>query len=227
MRAAEFDGVVYTAGGGGCELNVAYNTDCMEYMKTLPDKAFELAIVDPEYGISINNNIGRRKGDKPSNYKKVTWDKKPPSAEYFKELFRVSKNQIIWGANYFSMPPAKCFIVWRKPQISEGVSFSMLEYAWASFDETSKEWIGMSNEADRIHPTQKPVALYEWLLTHYAKQGDKILDTHLGSGSSRIAAHNLGFDFVGCEIDEDYFKAQEERYQAHIAQMNLFTEARP
>ena len=203
-------------------MNEAYNIDCMTYMATLPDKAFELAIVDPPYGININNSMGRRKGDKPSDYKKVKWDDKPPSAEYFRELCRVSKNQIVWGANYFTMPPTKCFIVWRKPQISEQVSFSMCEYAWASFDATSKEWIGMSAEDDRIHPTQKPVKLYEWLLTHYAKQDDKILDTHLGSGSSRIAAYNLGFDFVGCEIDEDYFKAQEERYQAHIAQQSLF-----
>lgn len=120
------------------------------------------------------------------------------------------------------MPPTKCFIVWRKPQICEDVSFSMLEYAWASFNITAKEWIGMSDEKDRIHPTQKPVALYEWLLTHYAKQGDKILDTHLGSGSSRIAAYNLGFDFTGYEIDKDYFNAQEERFQAHIAQGRLF-----
>lgn len=202
--------------------NIAINDDCMEIMKTLPDKAFELAIVDPPYGIGINHNIGRRKGDKPSEYKKVKWDNLPPSADYFNELYRISKNQIVWGANYFSMPPTKCFIVWRKPQISEQVSFSMCEYAWTSFDTTSKEWIGMSAEDDRIHPTQKPILLYEWLLTHYAKQGDKILDTHLGSGSSRIACYNLGFDFVGCEIDEDYFKAQEERYQAHIAQQSLF-----
>ena len=200
----------------------AYNMDCMEAMREMPDKAFELAIVDPPYGININNNMGRRKGDKASDYKKVKWDDKPPSAEYFKELFRVSKNQIVWGANYFTMPPTKCFIVWRKPQISEQVSFSMCEYAWASFDATSKEWIGMSAEDDRIHPTQKPVKLYEWLLAKYAKPGDKILDTHLGSGSSRIAAYNLGFDFVGYEIDTDYFNAQEERYKKHISQTRMF-----
>jgi site-specific DNA-methyltransferase (adenine-specific) len=207
----------------------AYCMDCMEAMREMPDKAFELAIVDPPYGIGINNNMGRRKGDKHSDYKKVLWDNEPPSADYFKELFRVSKNQIVWGANYFTMPSTKCFIVWRKPQISEGVSFSMCEYAWASFDSTSKEWVGMSAEADRIHPTQKPIALYEWLLRNYAKQGDKILDTHLGSGSSRIAAYNLGFDFVGYEIDRDYFAAQEERFQKHTAQVRLFdlTEQKP
>lgn len=204
--------------------NIAYNMDCMEYMRTLPDKAFDLAVVDPPYGISINHNMGRRKGDKPSEYKKVVWDSKPPEKEYFDELFRVSKNQIVWGANYFQMPPTKCFIVWRKPQISEDVSFSMVEFAWTSFDQTAKEWIGMSAEADRIHPTQKPVALYAWIYSRYAKPGDKILDTHLGSGSSRIAAYDVGLDFVGCEIDADYFKAQEERYKNHIAQINLFLE---
>ena len=157
--------------------------DCMEYMATLPDKAFDLAIVDPPYGISINNNMGRRKGDKHSNYKKVKWDNEPPSADYFRELFRVSTNQIVWGANYFQMPPTKCFVIWRKPQISEGVSFSMCEYAWTSIDGTSKEWIGMSAEDDRIHPTQKPVKLYEWVLRNYAEPGDRIIDTHAGSGS--------------------------------------------
>ena len=204
--------------------SIALNIDCMEYMATLPDNAFDLAIVDPPYGISINHNMGRRKGDKPSNYKKVTWDDSTPPDEYFEQLFRISKNQIVWGANYFRMPPTKCFIVWRKPQISENVSFSMLEYAWSSFDSTSKEWIGMSAEADRIHPTQKPVSLYEWLLTNYAKEGDRILDTHLGSGSSRIAAYNLGFDFVGCEIDKEYFDKQEERFARHTAQTSLFVE---
>ena len=199
-----------------------YNMDCMDGMREIPDKYFELAIVDPPYGISINNNIGRRKGDEPSDYKKVKWDCEPPNVEYFNELQRVSQNQIIWGANYFSMPPTKCFIVWRKPQISEGVSFSMLEYAWASFDETSKEWIGMSNETDRIHPTQKPTALYEWLLTRYAKPNDKILDTHVGSASSLIACHKLGFEYMGFELDADYYKAATERLEAVKAQTSLF-----
>ena len=212
---------IYLSDGGDI-LNVAYNIDCMEYMKNIPDKYFDLAVVDPPYGISINHNMGRRKGDKPSEYKKVTWDSKPPEKEYFDELFRVSKNQIVWGANYFQMPPTKCFIVWRKPQISEYVSFSMVEYAWASFDQTAKEWIGMSAEADRIHPTQKPVALYQWIFGRYAKEGDKIFDTHLGSGSSRIAAYNAGLDFVGCEIDKDYFDAQEKRFAEHTRQISLF-----
>lgn len=203
------------------ELNRLYLMDCMEGMKQFPDGYFELAIVDPPYGISINHNIGRRKGNKHSDYAPVKWDNQPPSEEYFKELFRISKNQIIWGANYFSMPPTKCFIVWRKPQISEHVSFSMLEYAWGSFDSTSKEWIGMSNEPDRIHPTQKPVALYRWLLQNYANPGDKILDTHTGSASSFVAAYEMGFDYIGFEIDEDYYKAAQERIDAVMAQTRL------
>lgn len=199
-----------------------YNMDCMEGMKQFPDNYFDLGIVDPPYGIGINHNMGRRKGDKSSDYKKVKWDDKPPSAEYFDELFRVSKNQIVWGGNYFTMPPTKCFIVWRKPQISEQVSFSMCEYAWASFNNTSKEWIGMSAESDRIHPTQKPVALYEWLLKNYAKQGDKILDTHVGSASSLIACYNMGFDYVGFELDKDYFNAATERLEAVKSQASMF-----
>lgn len=194
----------------------------MEGMKRYPDKYFDLAVVDPPYGININHNMGRRKGEKPSGYKKVTWDSKIPDKSYFEQLFRVSKNQIIWGGNYFWMPPTKCFIVWRKPQISENVSFSMVEYAWTSFDQTAKEWIGMSAERDRIHPTQKPVALYTWIFQNYAKPGDKILDTHLGSGSSRIAAYEQDLDFVGFEIDKDYFKAQEERFQDYVSQLSLF-----
>ena len=196
--------------------------DCMEGMKQFPDKYFDVALVDPPYGININHNIGRRKGDKDSNYKKVDWDSEIPNETYFEELFRVSKNQIIWGANYFNMPPTKSFIVWRKPQISERMSFSMLEYAWSSFDITSKEWIGMSNEKDRIHPTQKPVALYTWLLNNYAKKGDKILDTHCGSASSLIACHKLGFDYVAFELDKDYYKASMERLQAVKNQVSLF-----
>ncbi len=205
-------------------MNIAYNMDCMEYMKTLPDKAFDLCVCDPPYGRGINHNMGRRKGDKASDYKKVKWDDKPPSAEYFKELFRVSKNQIVWGANYFTMPPTKCFIVWRKPQISEQVSFSMCEYAWASFDATSKEWIGMSAEDDRIHPTQKPVKLYKWLLRNYAKKGDLILDTHVGSASSLIACYDMGFDAVGFELDKDYYEASKKRLEEFIAQGKLFEE---
>ena len=126
------------------------------------------------------------------------------------------------GANYFSMPPTKSFIVWRKPQISENISFSMLEYAWTSFDKTSKEWIGMSNEKDRFHPTQKPVKLYEWLLKHYAKPTDKIIDTHFGSCSIGIAYHNFGCSLDACEIDKEYFDKAYKRLRMHTRQLDLF-----
>lgn len=200
-------------------INVAYNIDCMEYMKTLPDKAFDLAIVDPPYGININES-GRLGG---YGGKGKSWDAQRPDDQYFDELFRVSKNQIIWGGNYFRLPPTRCFLIWDKKQ-PEKVSFASCEFAWTSFDASAKTFYyhALQKEDNRIHPTQKPIKLYEWILTNYAKPGDKILDTHLGSGSSRIAAYNLGFDFVGCEIDPDYFKAQEERFAAHTAQMNLF-----
>lgn len=198
-----------------------YNMDCMEGMAQFPDKFFELAIVDPPYGININNNMGRRKGDSPSGYKRVDWDSKTPPAEYFNELFRVSANQIIWGANYFQMPPTQCFVVWRKPHISELMSFSMCEYAWASYKKSSKEWVGASNEPDRIHPTQKPIALYKWLLTNYARSGDKILDTHVGSASSLIACHQMGFEYWGFELDPDYYKAAMERLAKAKAQVSV------
>jgi site-specific DNA-methyltransferase (adenine-specific) len=213
-------------------INVAYNIDCMEYMKTLPDKAFDLAIVDPPYGINMDGGkIGGDNKGRTTDYIKKTWDKKAPEDEYFVELLRVSKNQIIFGANHFiSRIPfdSPCWIVWDKDNTG---NFADCELAWTSFKSAVRKykfrWNGMlqgnmKNKEKRIHPTQKPVALYEWLLRNYAKPGDKILDTHLGSGSSRIAAYNLGFDFVGCEIDPDYFKAQEERFAAHTAQMNLF-----
>lgn len=199
----------------------------MEYMKTLPDKAFELAIVDPPYGIARFGNRVEVSNRICKEAKINKWDIKPPE-EYFSELFRVSKNQIIWGANNFNLPNSEYFIVWDKHQTVE--NFASAEYAWTNCKMPAKVFhysihqvmSDRKEECGKIHPTQKPVALYEWLLQTYAKQGDKILDTHLGSGSSRIACYNLGFDFVGCEIDEDYFKAQEERYQAHIAQQSLF-----
>lgn len=202
--------------------SVVYLMDCMEGLKQIPDKYFELAIVDPPYGIGINHNMGRRKGDKKSNYKKINWDNNAPNKDYFDGLFNKSQNQIIWGANYFTMPPTKCFIVWRKPQISEMVSFSMVEYAWASFNETAKEWIGISNEKNRFHPTQKPVSLYEWLIKNYAKENDKILNTHLGSGSSRIACCRAGLNFMGFELDPDYFNASVKRFREFVSQGNLF-----
>ena len=201
-------------------MNTFYNMDCMNGMKQIPDNFFELAIVDPPYGININNNMGRRKGDKKSNYEKVCWDKKIPEDKYFNELYRISKNQIIWGANYFHMPPTKSFIVWRKPQICEKMSFSMCEYAWTSFDDTSKE-IEFIGDRFRIHPTQKPVKLYEWLLSNYANKGDKILDTHVGSASSLIACYNMGYDYMGFEIDKTYYDKACERIEAVKSQVRF------
>lgn len=203
---------------------IAYNRDCMEAMREMPDNAFDLAIVDPEYGININSSgrLGKYGGKK-------NWDSQPPPESYFTKLRRVSKNQIVWGGNYFNLPPTRCFLIWDKKQ-PEGVSFAMCEFAWTSFDASAKTFYYSTlfdDKDSRIHPTQKPVALYEWLLTNYAKEGDKILDTHLGSGSSRIAAYNLGFEFVGYEIDKDYFDAQEERFNAHTAQIRLFDIAEP
>ena len=200
-----------------------FNIDCMEFMKSKPDKCYDLAIVDPPYGININHNMGRRKGDKKSDYKKVDWDSEPPSQEYFNELFRVSKNQIIWGGNYFDLPPTKCFIIWRKPHISEKMSFAMCEYAWTNFDMSAKLWTGISSEKDRIHPTQKPITLYRWLLHNYAKPNDKILDTHGGSMSSAIACDIEGYSLDICEIDKNYFNVGVKRFENYKRQSVLFS----
>lgn len=201
------------------------NCDCMDYMATLPDKVFDLACVDPEYGISINNNMGRRKGNKPSEYKKTYWDKNPPKQEYFDELFRVSKNQIIFGGNYFYLPPTPCWVLWDKG-FSEDVTFAQFEMAWTSFKSSCKKFdMTSADPKNRIHPTQKPVALYKWLLSRYAKPGDKILDTHGGSGSICIACHDLGYDLTWMELDEDYYNAATKRYKDHAAQATLFEPA--
>ncbi len=195
------------------------NMDCMEYMKTCKDNEFDLAIVDPPYGIGINKS-GRlgHYGGKGKN-----WDENTPDEAYFNEVKRVSRNQIIWGANYFAMPPTRCFLIWDKQQ-PEAVSFASCEYAWTSFDKSAKTYYQRPQNADvvRIHPTQKPIKLYQWLLTNYAFKDHKILDTHLGSGSSAIAAHYFGCDFIGCEIDKDYYEAACERFKAETAQEALF-----
>jgi site-specific DNA-methyltransferase (adenine-specific) len=201
------------------ELNKIYLMDCMEGMKQFPDKYFELAIVDPPYGISITDSgrLGKY------NKNEIRWDDAVPTEDYFEELFRVSKNQIIWGGNYFVLPPTRGFIIWDKQQ-PQDISFASCEFAWSSFDRSAKTFYYSPLRRDdvRIHPTQKPVALYIWLLQNYAKKGDKILDTHLGSGSSVIACEKLGFEYIGFEIDEDYFKAAQERIDTFKAQTNIF-----
>lgn len=200
--------------------NEVYLIDCMEFMEKVPDKYYELAIVDPPYGLgeSVVNSGGRFKR---YHNKNGNWDMEVPTDEYFTELFRVSKNQIIWGGNYFALPANKCFIIWDKLQ-PEGISFAMAEYAWASFDKVAKICKQRTQgQEQRFHPTQKPIALYLWLLNNYAKQGDKIFDSHVGSGSSRIACDKLGYYFEGCEIDKDYWEAQEKRYKDYKSQLTL------
>lgn len=198
--------------------------DCMEAMKQMPDKAFELAIVDPPYGIVDKLLIGGHNGTVKfhEQYSLKQWDNKIPSKEYFAEIARVSNNPIIWGANYYldMLKPTRGIISWDK-NLGNPYNFSHWEMAWTSFDCPAKRVIINSNTGNRIHPTQKPVALYQWLLKNYAKQGDKILDTHLGSGSSAIACDIMGFDFTGFEIDKDYYEAALDRFNRHKQQQVL------
>jgi site-specific DNA-methyltransferase (adenine-specific) len=198
-----------------------YLMDCMDLLRQTPDKYFNLCIVDPPYGIDINMNMGRRKG-KRKKHEDKNWDGGVPSADYFKELQRVSQNQIIWGGNYFDLPPTQCFLIWDKAESMYDRSFAECEQAWTSFKTSARLFKMCPNQTDRVHPTQKPIALYKWILKRFSKEGDKILDTHLGSGSSRIAAYIMGFDFYGCEIDKDYFEAQEKRFKQQTAQQSLF-----
>ncbi len=200
------------------------NEDNMELMARYPDNYFELAIVDPPYGININVSMGRRKGDKKSDYHKFAGgDSSIPSAEYFEELKRVSKNQICWGGNYMTehLKPSPCWLMWDKG-FSEDVTFAQFEMAWTSFNSSAKKYDKHPSQPNRIHPTQKPVKLYEWLLMNYAKEGDKILDTHLGSGSIAIACHNLKYELTACELDQEYFEASIKRIQNHVSQQRLF-----
>ena len=200
------------------------NEDNMELMKRFEDNHFDLAIVDPPYGININVSMGRRKGDKKSDYHKFAGgDSAIPTADYFKELFRVSKNQIIWGGNYMTdhITPSPCWLMWDKG-FSEDVTFAQFEMAWTSFKSSAKKYDKHPNQLNRIHPTQKPVNLYEWTLDRYAKEGDKILDTHLGSGSIAIACHNRKFDLTACELDTEYYTKAMERIEQHKKQLTLF-----
>ena len=186
------------------------NSDCMDVMSKLADNAYDLAICDPPYGIGEDGGKCRTRGSKRTNGEAKGWDKEPPPQEYFDELRRVSKNQIIWGGNYFAdkLPPSRCWIYWQKDM---GGDFADGELAWTSFDRVLKQWRKRSETFGRIHPTQKPEQLYSWLLANYAKPGDRILDTHMGSGSSVIAALDRGFEMLACEIDAEYFATAVER----------------
>ena len=215
--------------------SIVFNSDCVEGMKQFPDKYFDLAVVDPPYGIGED---GKGKS-RHRNYQVFTefeskgWDNNIPDKNYFDELFRVSKNQIIWGGNHFieNLPyqNSPCWIVWDKENGDS--DFADCELAWTSFKSAvrmfSFKWNGMlqgdmKNKETRIHPTQKPVALYKWLLDKYAKQGDKILDTHLGSGSIAIACHDYGFELTACELDKEYYDAAIKRINNHVSQTKLF-----
>jgi len=234
------------------------NCDCMEYMRTLPDKAFDLAIVDPPYGINaanmqmgshpnrsrtdgfgsgpgvstavklkgrLNSGSGKLK-NRLLNKSEIDWDNDIPSEEYFKELFRISRDQIIWGGNYFPLPPCRGFVIWNKLQPWE--NFSQAEFAWTSFDTPSKVFThsntGGANAEKKIHPTQKPVALYKYLIDRFAlpNQYSKIFDSHLGSGSIAIACHEYKLDLTACEINEAYFESTMKRVNNHIAQLSLY-----
>ncbi len=235
--------------------NVAFNCDCMNFLKSCPDKTFDLAVVDPPYGINadnFNNGAGaktrigegstakkaKEKGrlnqgsgklkNRLLNQSDCSWDAEPPSEEYFEELFRVSKNQIIWGGNYFHLPPTRGIAVWDKMQPWE--NFSQVELAWTSFDKPAalfkycnSGYTGAGG-IKKFHPTQKPKALYDWIYRKYAKPGDKILDTHLGSGTNRLAAYDAGLDFAGLEISTEYFEQEEAQFDDYTAQTNLFVD---
>ena len=214
-----------------------YNKDCMDALREMKDNQFNLAIVDPPYGIGEDGGKSesrcKKTKVKPKNYIKKEWDNNPPSKEYFKELKRVSKNQIIFGANHFieNIPNANssCWIVWDK--VNGLNDFADCELAYCSFKtavrKISLRWHGMlqhdmKNKQIRIHPTEKPFKLYEWILMNYAKEGDKILDTHLGSGSIALACHNLGFDLEGFELDKEYFEAAKKRLKQHQSQLRIY-----
>jgi site-specific DNA-methyltransferase (adenine-specific) len=238
-----------------------YNGDCMEGMKGYPDGHFDLAVVDPPYGVGSITYMPAKRQKAPGGYldeynvvvatldmaqrsniknkyltdvihSQCTKSTKrhfgeenvAPSPEYFKELFRVSKNQIIWGGNYFLLPPTRCFVVWRKPQFTENWSMAMAELAWTSFNRPAKvvDCAANGRPGERIHPTQKPVKVYEFLLTHFAEPGNKILDTHAGSASSLIASYTAGFEYVGFEIDEQYYDVAVKRIRKASAQPGLF-----
>ena len=206
-----------------------YNEDCIEVMKRYPDNYFYLAVVDPPYGIGANKmqlGNGKKKIYRGEN----DWDNSIPTAEYWEQLFRVSKNQIVWGGNYMTeyLPPSRCWIFWDKGTGNN--SYADGELAWCSFNKVVKKysrfWSGGNakerGDIDRVHPTQKPISLYEWILKEFAVEGNLILDTHLGSGSSRIACQKNGYSFTGFELDKDYYEAQEKRFKDFVSQLRMF-----
>jgi site-specific DNA-methyltransferase (adenine-specific) len=202
-------------------ISIVENIDNMKFMAQFPDKFFDLTIADPEYGIKASEmtmGSGKHKFKKGKN-----WDIKIPDNEYFEQLFRVSKNQTIWGGNYFTeyLIPTKNWLVWDK--CNPNLSFAEGEFAWQSVGTGIRIYKYYSALQDKIHPTQKPVSLYRWILQNYAKKGDKILDANLGSGSSRIAAYQMGFDFWGCELDKEYFDASCKRFEIEKIQKTIFT----
>ena len=206
------------------------NEDNMALMARYEDNHFDLAIVDPPYGIGAggtNFKNGTSKS-KTIDFRENDWDKNIPPAEYWEQLFRVSKNQIVWGGNYMTeyLPPKSCWLFWDKGTGDN--SYADGELAWTSFDgamrKITKSWVGANakDEGDRIHPTQKPIYLYRWILDKYAKEGYKILDTHLGSGSIAIACHNRGYDLTACELDKEYYDAAIKRIEQHKQQLTIF-----
>jgi len=209
-----------------------YLMDNIELMKHYPDKYFDLAVVDPPYGIGFSDyergGMGQKVKERYTKNEKKKWDNTGPLIEYFTELFRVSQNQIIWGGNYFDLPPTQCFLFWYKqnpvPNFADG------EMAWTSFKKPAMcfdyryygNLQGNTSAGTKIHPTQKPIELYDWIYSKFANEGSKILDTHLGSGSSRISANKAKLHFVGCEIDEEYFNKQNKRYEEFVSQARLW-----
>ena len=201
-----------------------FNADNLEIMRCFKDNEFDLAIVDPPYGIGMDGGNVGYKGF--NNFEKKDWDKEIPNAEYFTELFRVSKNQVIFGGNYFGLPPTRCYLVWDKGEGFYNRTYAECELAWTSFDaNTCKikyDPLAKGDYKGKIHPCQKPVTVYDWILQKYAKPNNLILDTHLGSGSSRIAANKGGFNFIGFEMDKEYYEKQEKRFKNFTAQQRLF-----
>jgi site-specific DNA-methyltransferase (adenine-specific) len=209
----------------GAVPSVVYNEDCVEALKRFSDNHFDLAIVDPPYGIGFSSKKQSNFGKGGINHEYKGWDEGIPKAEYWEQLFRVSKNQIVWGANYMTefLKPSRCWISWYKMQ---EFSTNEFELAWTSFDETCKQFnlsrVQAYAGSNKIHPTEKPIKLYDWCLNKFAKEGDLILDTHLGSGSIRIACQKGGFNFTGFEIDKDYYEAQEKRFKDFVSQLRMF-----